>query len=106
MHLRFLNELRELMGRVVSIPRLSVKGRYIGGIDEGGKLHEDGKLSELVEGFPRDLNKVVCDGCGGVRFIPCLECNGSCKVRKEEENGYLRCSQCNENGLIQCPICI
>ena len=43
---------------------------------------------------------------GGVRFIPCLECNGSCKVRKEEENGYLRCSQCNENGLIQCLICI
>ena len=74
MHLGFLNELRELMGRVVSIPRLSVKGRYIGGIDEGGKLHEDGKLSELVEGFPRDLSKLVCDGCGGVGFIPSLEC--------------------------------
>ena len=45
-----------------------------------------------MEGFPRDLNKVVCDGCGWVGFIPCLECNGSCKVRKEEENGYLRYS--------------
>ena len=30
MHLGFLNELRELMGRVVSVPRLFVKGQYIG----------------------------------------------------------------------------
>lgn len=105
MHLEFLNELRELMDRVVSVPRMFIKGRYIGGIEEVVKLHEDGKLSELVEGLPKQINGGNCDGCGGVRFVPCLECSGSCKVRSEEDNRVTRCPDCNENGLIQCPIC-
>eukprot|EP00250_Pteridium_aquilinum_P020134 c24716_g1_i1 orf=745-2673(-) len=105
MHLEFLNELRELMGRVVSVPRMFIKGRYIGGTEELVKLHEDGKLSELVEGLPKQVDGGNCDGCGGVRFVPCLECSGSCKVRIEEGNRIIRCPDCNENGLIQCPIC-
>ncbi|KAH7435051.1 hypothetical protein KP509_06G046800 [Ceratopteris richardii] len=106
MHLDFLNELRELMGRVVSVPRMFIKGRYIGGIEEVVKLHEDGKLSELVEGLPKEVNGGSCDGCGGIRFVPCLECRGSRKLRSEEDDRILmRCPECNENGLIQCPIC-
>lgn len=104
MHLEFLNELRGLMDRVVSVPRLFIKGRYIGGIEEVAKLHENGKLNELVEGLPREANGGNCDGCGGIRFVPCLECRGSCKVRFEG-NKVQRCPDCNENGLIQCPIC-
>ncbi|KAI5065707.1 hypothetical protein GOP47_0020402 [Adiantum capillus-veneris] len=105
MHLEFLNELRQLMGRVVSVPRMFIKGRYVGGVEEVVKLHEDGKLSELVEGLPKQLNAGSCDGCGGVRFVPCLECRGSCKLRNEEDGRVIRCPHCNENGLIQCPIC-
>lgn len=104
MHLEFLNELRELMARVASVPRMFIKGRYIGGIEEVTKLYQDGKLNELVEGLPKEVNGGNCDGCGGVRFVPCLECSGSCKVRNEG-NKVVRCSDCNENGLIQCPIC-
>jgi glutaredoxin domain-containing cysteine-rich protein 1 len=93
------------MGKVVSVPRLFIKGRYIGGIEELAKLHEHGTLSELLEGLPKDFNGGdACDGCGGARFLPCLRCNGSCKLRKDD-NHVSRCPQCNENGLIQCPIC-
>ncbi|MCO5584843.1 hypothetical protein L7F22_038775 [Adiantum nelumboides] len=105
MHLEFLNELRELMGRVASVPRMFIRGRYVGGIEEVVKLHEDGKLSELVEGLPKQLNGGNCDGCGGVRFVPCLDCRGSCKLRNENDDRIMRCPHCNENGLIQCPIC-
>lgn len=104
MHLEFRNELRELMGNVVSVPRVFIKGRYIGGAEEVTKLHEDGKLGELLEGLPKELNGGNCDGCGGIRFVPCLECSGSCKILDDDHN-VIRCPDCNENGLIQCPIC-
>ncbi|KAI5079602.1 hypothetical protein GOP47_0005081 [Adiantum capillus-veneris] len=104
MHLGFLNELRGLMDRVLAVPRLFIKGRYIGGVEEVGKLHEDGKLNELVKGLPRDVNRGNCEGCDGIRFVPCLECRGSCKLRCEDKK-VVRCPDCNENGLIQCPIC-
>ncbi|CAM6041944.1 unnamed protein product [Sphagnum compactum] len=52
-----------------------------------------------------------CNGCGGVRFVPCPNCNGSCKIISAENSSYsnnikiIRCPDCNENGLIRCPIC-
>eukprot|EP01018_Ginkgo_biloba_P010756 Gb_30869 [translate_table: standard] len=104
MHLQFRNELEELMGRPVTVPRLFIKGRYIGAAGEVLLLHEEGKLGELLEGIPIDIVGKVCDGCGGVRFVPCLECSGSCKI-VNDENNVVRCPDCNENGLIQCPIC-
>ena len=104
MHLEFLNELRELMGRMVSVPRVFITGRYIGGIEDVSKLHENGKLSELIIGLPKMASKEKCGGCDGIRFVPCIDCRGSCKVR-DEGNNALRCPNCNENGLIQCPIC-
>lgn len=103
MHLQFRNELLELMGRIVSVPRLFIKGRYIGGREDVAKLHENAKLSELIEGLPKEITEGNCDGCGGMRFIPCLECSGSCKI--VDEGKVVRCPYCNENGLIQCPIC-
>ncbi|KAH7301170.1 hypothetical protein KP509_23G015000 [Ceratopteris richardii] len=104
MHLGFLNELRGLMDRLVSVPRLFIRGRYIGGVEEVTRLHDNGELNELFEGLPRDETMGSCDGCDGIRFVPCLECRGSCRIRCDD-NTVKRCPDCNENGLIQCPIC-
>ncbi|CBI34507.3 unnamed protein product, partial [Vitis vinifera] len=49
----------------------------------------------------RGVGRQGCEGCGGARFVPCLECGGSCKVMVGETKE--RCSECNENGLVQCP---
>lgn len=105
LHLEFRNELRGLMGKVVTAPRLFIKGRYIGGVEEVSKLHEEERLGELLAGLPKDGSTGgLCDGCGGSRFLPCFDCNGSCK-RVDAGNSAQRCPECNENGLIQCPLC-
>lgn len=100
----FKEELRKLMGeKQVQVPVVFVKGRLVGGVDEVVKLEEEGKLGVLLDGIPGELGE--CKGCGGVRFVMCVECNGSCKVLDEEQKKAVRCGQCNENGIIQCPIC-
>ncbi len=104
MHAEFRQELKDLVDTPVQVPRVFVKGRYIGGADEVSKLHEDGTLAVLVEGLPSQISREGCDGCGGVRFVPCLDCSGSCKVITDT-NEVVRCTECNENGLMRCPIC-
>lgn len=101
----FKEELRKLMGtKEVKVPMVFVKGRLIGGVDEVVKLEEEEKLGVVLEGIQRARSG--CEGCGGLRFVMCVECNGSCKVLdKEQKKKTVRCGQCNENGLIQCPIC-
>ncbi|KAI3439787.1 Glutaredoxin domain-containing protein [Psidium guajava] len=119
----FKEELRELMkGRAraeVVPPRVFVRGRYLGGAEEVMRIVEEGGLGELLEGLPKRKAGMLCEGCGGVRFLPCFRCNGSCKVlvnlvmvNEEGEDGekpgrvvVVRCSDCNENGLVLCPIC-
>lgn len=104
MHSGFREELRGLMGRAeVRVPVVFVKGRLIGGADEVVKLEEEGKLGVVLAGIPRAA--AGCAGCGGVRFVLCLECHGSCKVWGEDWKSSVKCGECNENGLIQCPIC-
>ncbi|KAF8379803.1 hypothetical protein HHK36_029252 [Tetracentron sinense] len=118
----FREELRELMkgkenGALVP-PRVFVRGRYIGGAEEVLTIHEAGCLSEILDGLPKTRAGFVCEGCGGVRFLPCFHCNGSCKlvmVMKEQQQQQqqqqqgrrvvVRCPDCNENGLVLCPIC-
>ncbi|KAI5071111.1 hypothetical protein GOP47_0013362 [Adiantum capillus-veneris] len=108
MHSKYKEELRDLLGDMVKgvtlVPQLFIKGRYIGGAEEVKKLHEDGKLARFMDGISMGMCHNVCDGCGDVRFVPCLNCNGSCKVRNHYDE-VLRCPVCNENGLIMCPIC-
>ncbi|KAJ7550412.1 hypothetical protein O6H91_07G099400 [Diphasiastrum complanatum] len=105
MHSGFLQELKNLMReKTVTVPRLFIKGHYIGGVEEAQQLHEDGKLANLLEGIRKEDSSSVCDGCGGMRFIPCLDCSGSCKIITDG-NEVVRCPDCNENGLIRCPIC-
>ncbi|XP_058104975.1 uncharacterized protein At5g39865 [Magnolia sinica] len=108
MHSGYREELRELMegkGGGVTVPRVFVKGRYIGGAEEVLKIHEEGGLAALVEGLPKVRVGAICDGCGGARFLPCFRCSGSCKVVKEDGRKVVRCPECNENGLVLCPIC-
>ncbi|CAM8995936.1 unnamed protein product [Rhodiola kirilowii] len=111
LHAEFLKELKDLLGGkceeggVVNVPKLFVKGRFIGGVDELVELNETGRLNRLLNSarVERGVGRQGCEGCGGVRFVPCFECGGSCKVvvtgRKE------RCGECNENGLVHCPAC-
>lgn len=101
----YKEELRKLVGsKEVKVPVVFVKGRLIGGADEVVKLEEEGKLGVLLDGIPR-TSMGCCEGCGGVRFVMCMECSGSCKVFDEEQKKAVRCGECNENGLIHCPIC-
>ncbi|MBA0615709.1 hypothetical protein Godav_015824 [Gossypium davidsonii] len=99
----FKEELRKVTGtKEVKVPLVFVKGRLIGGVEEIVKLEEEGKLEMLFEGIPMAVPG--CKGCGGVRFVMCKQCNGSCKILDKQLN-KIRCGECNENGLIQCPIC-
>lgn len=108
----FRDELTELMkgkgGKELTIPpRVFVNGRYVGGVEEVMKIAEEGYFGKLVQGVPK--LRGVCEGCGGVGFLPCFRCHGSCKmviaVKNKNKSVVVRCSDCNENGLVLCPIC-
>ncbi|KAI4318275.1 hypothetical protein L6164_026064 [Bauhinia variegata] len=100
----FMSELQEILGQnKLTLPRVFIGGRYIGGADEVRQLNETGELKKLVEGLPAaDLS--LCDVCGGYRFVLCNDCNGSRKLYSEKA-GFKTCAACNENGLIRCPSC-
>ncbi|KAL7585505.1 hypothetical protein Lser_V15G42245 [Lactuca serriola] len=103
----FKEELRLLLGKKqVKVPIVLVKGRLIGGSDEIMKLEEEGKLGILLDGIPTvAAADAGCKGCGGVRFVMCTVCNGSCKLIGGDGRRSIKCVDCNENGLVQCPIC-
>ncbi|KAL5551513.1 hypothetical protein UlMin_001689 [Ulmus minor] len=114
----FREELTELMKgkerEALIPPRVFVNGRYIGGAEEILKIAEEqGGLCELFDGMPKRRGGFTCEGCGNVRFLPCFQCNGSCKLVKEGDQNQgqgsstvvVRCPDCNENGLVLCPIC-
>lgn len=105
------------------LPRLFVRGRHVGGAEDVLRLDEEGLLARLLEGLPRARGGAYCcDGCGGMRFLPCFDCSGSRKLavtlpvaaaatascRRRKKAGtvvVVRCGECNENGLVLCPIC-
>lgn len=107
LHGEFLKELRELVGEEEAslLPRVFVKGRYVGGWEELNELNESGKLGRIVRGgrLETGIGRQGCGGCGGARFVPCLDCGGSCKVLVDGVKE--RCGKCNENGLVHCPAC-
>ncbi|KAF9626092.1 hypothetical protein IFM89_030760 [Coptis chinensis] len=122
MHYGFREELKELLGESGNsgaLPRIFVKGKYIGGVEEIKQLHEDGKLEKLVEGcvLVEEGNGCgACELCGDIRFVPCDRCSGSCKIYCEDDvddeyegedsvGEFQRCPDCNENGIIRCPVC-
>ncbi|KAJ8424593.1 hypothetical protein Cgig2_028653 [Carnegiea gigantea] len=98
----FKEELRKLMGtKEVKVPLVFVKGRLIGGADEVVKLEEEGTLEGLFGGIPKA--RAVCEGCGGIRFIMCMDCNGSCKVLDESQNKMV--SKISSNPIFLLIIC-
>ncbi|XP_022889986.1 uncharacterized protein At5g39865-like [Olea europaea var. sylvestris] len=105
MHSEYRDELWKILGEKLLPPRLFIKGRYIGGAAEVLVLHEQGKLKPLLEGIPIDKSEGPCEGCAGISFIVCFNCNGSRKIVPEGDGQVMKCSECNENGLIICPFC-
>ncbi|PIA48175.1 hypothetical protein AQUCO_01400627v1 [Aquilegia coerulea] len=102
----YRKELLSVLGeKTVSLPRVFIRGKYVGGAEEIKQLHEGGELVKLLKGFPLRDPRLVCESCGDARFVPCLNCNGSRKIFCEEEDVMRRCLDCNENGLMRCPHC-
>ncbi|MCD7450880.1 hypothetical protein HAX54_008940 [Datura stramonium] len=97
LHGEFRQELKELLGEDASVPRLFVKGRYIGGVEEVVNLMRIKWLGRILNWakVERGVGRLGCEGCGGVRFVPCFDCGGSCKVVNEDVKE--RCPKCNEN---------
>ncbi|MQL69520.1 hypothetical protein Taro_001813 [Colocasia esculenta] len=66
LHGEYLRELRELVGEEATVPRLFVKGRYVGGIDEVVEMNETGRLMlRLVRGEGSGAGWRGCGNCGG-----------------------------------------
>ncbi|XP_068667762.1 uncharacterized protein At5g39865-like [Aristolochia californica] len=105
MDARFMDELQGILGRhkKLTLPRVFIGGKYVGGADEIRQMHENGELKKIIEGFPTE-NGGFCEACGGIRFVLCYACNGSHKCYLEK-GGFRSCIVCNENGLIRCPSC-
>lgn len=102
----YKNELEKIMGeKSVRLPQVFIKGKYIGGADIIKQLNETGELRVHLKGLSTREPGFVCYSCGDVRFIPCVNCDGSRKVFDEDEDMMKRCMECNENGLIRCPTC-
>ncbi|KAA8549448.1 hypothetical protein F0562_001132 [Nyssa sinensis] len=99
----FLGELQRILGQEnqakVTLPRVFIGGRYIGGAEEIRQLHEAGELKKFIERLPA-AEPGACEVCGGCRFSVCDECNGSHKCYSEK-GGFRSCTACNENGLIR-----
>ncbi|CAI9284513.1 unnamed protein product [Lactuca saligna] len=102
MYSDFRDELQKL-GKLTALPRLFIKGRYIGGADDIFLLHEQGKFQPLVRDI-LNISEGPCKRCSGARSVVCRKCNGS-NILKSVEGGRTRCTECNKNGLIKCPIC-
>ncbi|XP_047169690.1 uncharacterized protein At5g39865-like [Vigna umbellata] len=103
----FLAELRRVTGRKtgLTLPRVFVNGRYVGGAEEVRWLHENGELRKLLEGLPAtDSHMRACHVCDDHRFLLCGECSGARKVYAEK-GGFKTCTACNESGLIRCISC-
>ncbi|KAM0892306.1 hypothetical protein ACQ4PT_025816 [Festuca glaucescens] len=117
LHSGFKDELHASLGSAGRLPQVFVDGEHLGGADDVRRMHEAGELSKALEacemapsgagglGGKGGAALEACSGCGGVRFVPCEECSGSCKVFLEELDSFRRCPECNENGLVRCPLC-
>ncbi|KAG6573811.1 hypothetical protein SDJN02_25633, partial [Cucurbita argyrosperma subsp. argyrosperma] len=102
----YKKELQSVFGeKNVSLPQVFIRGKHVGGAEVIKQLFEAGELMKILEGFPIQEPGFVCEGCGDVRFVPCMTCSGSKKVFDEDEHVLKRCLDCNENGLTRCPEC-
>jgi len=88
MHLRFKDELKELLGEGYygkrGLPKVFIEKKYIGGVEEIQKLHDEKKLEKLLDCCERidgiEGGDGGCEACGDIKFVPCETCYGSCKI--------------------------
>jgi len=61
--------------------------KYIDGVEEIHKLHNDKKLEKLVDCCERiddiEGGDGECEPCGDIKFVPCETCYGNCKIYYE-----------------------
>ncbi|GAB4831972.1 hypothetical protein Ancab_005989 [Ancistrocladus abbreviatus] len=102
----FLEELQQITGskKNLTLPRVFLDGKYIGGAEEIRQLQESGDLKRMIEGLSLAEEAGECGVCGGHGFVLCEWCNGSHKVYIEKF-GFKSCNECNVNGLIRCQAC-
>ncbi|KAJ0045866.1 hypothetical protein Pint_06565 [Pistacia integerrima] len=102
---KFLDELHGIIGcnGNLTLPKVFIGGKYIGGAEEIKRLNESGDLKHLISKLQL-VGPNFCDRCGGMRFVLCEVCNGSHKIYMEKY-GFRTCNSCNINGLIMCPSC-
>ncbi|XP_057522456.1 uncharacterized protein At5g39865-like [Amaranthus tricolor] len=105
---KYVDELQRIMPSVKKenwgLPRVYVNGKYLGGVEEIKRLHENGELKRLIQGLPL-ADGGVCVNCGGFRFYVCEWCDGSHRVFVDKIGEFKNCKVCNVNGLIQCNFC-
>ena len=102
----FVDELQGIIGKKVemmSLPKVFVNGKYVGGAEEIRRLRESGELKKMILRLPA-AEVEVCGVCGGYRFLVCRHCDGSHRVY-DDKTGFKVCSRCNENGMIRCSSC-
>ncbi|KEH37251.1 hypothetical protein MTR_2g436640 [Medicago truncatula] len=58
--------------------------KYIGGVEEIQKLHDDKKLEKLLDRCERiddiEGGDGGCEACGDIKFVPCETYHKSCKI--------------------------
>ncbi|XP_010693060.3 uncharacterized protein At5g39865 [Beta vulgaris subsp. vulgaris] len=112
----YVEELQKIMGGRrekeknnvelnMSLPKVYVNGKYVGGVEEIRRLHENGELKKMIQGLPVADDGGVCGMCGGFRYVVCEWCDGSHRVFVDDKYGFKSCSLCNVNGLIHCRNC-
>ncbi|XP_010536614.2 PREDICTED: uncharacterized protein At5g39865-like [Tarenaya hassleriana] len=103
---KFQDELQEIFGtKKVSLPKVFIGGRYIGGTEEIKQMQESDELMKMIgELEPSDGTYAgICGECGGQRFVLCELCNGSHKIFSKY--GFKSCTACSVYGLVRCPAC-
>jgi len=86
MHLGFKEEFKELLGEgyygIVGLPKVFIEKKYICGVEEIQKLHDDKKLEILLDCCERiddiEGGDGGCETCGDIKFVPCETCYASC----------------------------
>ncbi|KAK3719850.1 hypothetical protein RRG08_040151 [Elysia crispata] len=91
------------------LPHVFADGIHLGGSEELEKMNEAGELRALLNNYQKIQVRIMCERCGGYRFVPCDVCHGSKRslLRNHftEEFCALRCMHCNESGLKRCDLC-
>ena len=88
---RIQEERKELLGEGYygkrGLPKVFIGKKYIDGVKEIHKLHDDKKLEKLLDCCERiddiEGGDGGCEVCGDIKFVPCETCHECCKIYYE-----------------------